>query len=106
MIPTPQPPSPIVTDWIDRHRDPRSFLLHLIGIPSTIVGALLLPVYTVLLSSWIFLFALALFLGGFALQFLGHALDGSEPGEIRALRRALARRRQSAPYPATAERAV
>lgn len=103
MIYPPQPASPIVTDWIDRHRDPRSFVLHLFGIPATIMGVLLLPVYTMLASSWLFLFALALFLGGFALQFVGHALDGSEPGEIRALRRSLARRRE-ARFPAARER--
>ena len=94
MIYSPQPSSPIVSDWVERHRDPRSFMLHLIGIPATILGVLLIPVYTILLSYWVFLLALALFLGGFALQFLGHALDGSEPGEIRALRRAIARRRE------------
>ncbi|WP_435017003.1 Mpo1-like protein [Tundrisphaera sp. TA3] len=105
MIYTPQPPSPIVSDWIARHRDPRSFLLHLIGIPATILGVLLLPVYTMLLSYWIFLLAVALFLGGYCLQFLGHALDGSEPGEIRALRRAWARRRQTR-FTAAPERAA
>lgn len=106
MIPSPQPPSPIVNDWIERHRDPRSFLLHLVGIPATILGALLMPVYIVLFSGWVFLLALALFFGGFALQFVGHALDGTEPGELRALRRAVARRRSSFPAGATPERAV
>ena len=84
----------MVNDWIDRHRDPRSFILHLLGIPATILGVLLVPVYAMLLSVPIFAFALAAFVGGFALQFLGHAFDGTEPGEIKGLRIWWARRRQ------------
>jgi uncharacterized membrane protein YGL010W len=95
MIYPPQPPEPLVVNWIERHRDPRSFVLHLLGIPGTIFGVLLLPVYVMLLSIPLFLFALTLFVGGFGLQFLGHALDGSEPGEIRAVRLWLARRREA-----------
>ena len=87
MIYPPQPPAPLVLDWIERHRDPRSFALHLLGIPSTILGVLLMPIYVLLMSFSLFLFALILFVGGFGLQFLGHALDRSEPGEIRAIRR-------------------
>ena len=86
MIYPPQPPSPLVRDWIERHRDPKSFLLHLFGIPATILGVLLMPIYLLQLSIPLFLVALVLFVGGFGLQFLGHALEGSEPGEITALR--------------------
>ncbi len=95
MLYTPQSPSPMVDDWIERHRDPRSFVLHLFGIPATIFGVLLIPVYTMLLSAAIFGVALALFVGGFVLQFLGHACDGTEPGEIRGLRVWWARRREA-----------
>lgn len=95
MLYTPQPPSPMVNNWVERHRDPRSFTLHLFGIPPTILGVLLIPVYTMLLSPLVFGFALALFLGGFVLQFLGHALDGTEPGEIKGLRKLLAKRRKA-----------
>lgn len=95
MIYTPQPPSPLVNDWVERHQDPRSFFLHLLGIPSTILGVLLIPIYVILMSITIFGTALLLFLGGFGLQFLGHALDGSEPGEIKALRQWMGRHRQA-----------
>ena len=94
MIYTPQPPSPMVNDWVDRHRDPRSFFLHLLGIPATILGVLLIPVYAMLLSVPIFVFALTAFVGGFVLQFLGHACDGTEPGEIKGLRVWWTRRRE------------
>jgi uncharacterized membrane protein YGL010W len=95
MIFTPQPPSPLVNNWVERHRDPRSFALHLIGIPCTILGVLLMPIYLFLLSLSLFAVALFLFVGGFLIQFLGHGLDGSEPGEIKALRLWLARRRDA-----------
>ena len=95
MIYPPQSPSPLVLNWIDRHRDPKSFALHLIGIPCTILGVLLLPIYTIQLSFALFVVALTLFLGGFVLQFLGHALEGTEPGEIKALRHWISRRRQA-----------
>lgn len=95
LIYTPQPPSPLVNDWVERHHDPRSFVLHLFGIPGTILGVLLIPVYLMLLSVAVFGFALALFLGGFVLQFLGHALDGTEPGEIKGLRVWWSRRREA-----------
>ena len=55
MICPPQPPAPLVEDWLDRHRDPGSFVLHMIGIPPTILGVLLIPVYVLLLSVPLFL---------------------------------------------------
>jgi uncharacterized membrane protein YGL010W len=93
MIYTPQPAAPLVVDWIERHRDRRSFALHVVGIPGTILGVLLLPIYVLLMSFTLFLVALGLFVGGFLLQFLGHALDGTQPGEIMALRAWWARRK-------------
>jgi hypothetical protein len=95
MLYPPQPPAPLVNDWVDRHRDPRSFVLHLFGIPGTILGVLLLPIYVMLMSMRLFAFALILFVGGYVLQFLGHALDGSEPGEIRGLRLWFSRQRRA-----------
>jgi Protein of unknown function (DUF962) len=87
MICPPRPPMKLIEGWIDRHRDPMSFVLHMFGIPPTILGVLLIPVYVMLISIPIFLLALTMFVGGYAIQFLGHLLDGSEPGEIMYLRR-------------------
>jgi uncharacterized membrane protein YGL010W len=87
MLCPPHTPAPVVEDWLERHRHVGSFLLHMIGIPPTLVGVLLVPVCIALVSVPIFLFSLALFFGGYAIQFLGHALEGSEPGEITHLRR-------------------
>jgi hypothetical protein len=74
---------------MERHRDLVSFALHMIGIPPTILGVLMIPIYLMLRSVPLFLLALALFVGGYLVQFLGHALEGTDPGEIIMLKRKL-----------------
>ena len=61
----------------------------LVVVPPTILGVLLIPVYVFCLSVPIFLLALALFVGGYLVQFLGHALEGTDPGEIIYFKRKL-----------------
>lgn len=89
MICPPLPPSPLVQNWLDRHRNPVSFALHMVGIPPTLLGVLLIPVYVFCLSIPIFLFALVLFVGGYLVQFLGHAIEGTDPGEVIYFKRKL-----------------
>ncbi len=89
MVYSPQVPNPLVQHWIERHRNPASFLLHMIGIPPTILGVLLFSVYVGLFSRLVFVLALALFIGGYLLQFAGHALEGTDPGEIIYFKRKL-----------------
>jgi len=79
----------LVQGWIARHRDPTSFVLHMIGIPPTILGVLMIPIYSFAVSMPLFLLALALFCGGYMVQFLGHAIEGTDPGEIILLKRRL-----------------
>jgi uncharacterized membrane protein YGL010W len=81
----------LVTNWMERHRNPISFVLHIVGIPPTILGVLLIPIYVFCLSFPIFLFAVALFVGGYLVQFLGHALEGTDPGEIIYFKKKLGR---------------
>ena len=92
MLCLPHPPEPIIQNWLDRHRHPASFALHMVGIPATIFGALLTPIYLPLASWSIFLLSMALFFGGYLIQFLGHWIERSEPGELIVLRRILNRR--------------
>jgi predicted membrane channel-forming protein YqfA (hemolysin III family) len=92
MLCPPHPPAPIVTKWLERHSDPRNLLLHLVGIPATIMGVLLFPVYAFLLSLPILVLGVSLFVGGYVLQFLGHAIDRTEPGEWKAIRKWLRRK--------------
>jgi uncharacterized membrane protein YGL010W len=82
-------PHPLVQHWLQRHRSPISFVLHIIGIPPTILGVLFVPIYLTLLSLPIFYLALALFVGGYVLQFAGHILEGTDPGEIIYFKRKL-----------------
>jgi len=91
MICPPLAPSPVVQDWLDRHGRPVNFVLHMIGIPLTLIGGVMGPVYLYLLSVPIFLFSLTIFVLGYLIQFLGHALEGSEPGEVAYLRKKLVR---------------
>src|SRR5438445_561706 len=84
--------APLVDRWLARHCHAGSFLLHMLGIPATILGVLLVPICVSLASPPIFLLALGLFIGGYVVQFVGHALDGTEPGEIAALKRQWGRR--------------
>ncbi|MFO0888713.1 MAG: Mpo1-like protein [Isosphaeraceae bacterium] len=89
MVNPPTVPHRLIRHWLDRHPDPVSFLLHMIGIPPTILGVLLFSIYVVLLSRPIFILALALFLGGYLLQFAGHAIERTDPGEIIYFKRKL-----------------
>ena len=89
MIDPPLPPDLLVQHWLRRHHSYTSFVLHMIGIPPTILGVLFVPIYLTLLSLPIFLVALALFIGGYLLQFAGHVLEGTDPGEIIYFKRKL-----------------
>lgn len=93
MLCPPLTPSPLVLDWLERHQHRGNFLLHMIGIPVSIVGMLLLPIALPTLSLLTLNVALGLFVLGYLLQFLGHALDGSPPGEVVFLRRRFGRSR-------------
>ncbi len=91
MICPPLPRAPLVDDWMRRHSHRVSFALHILGIPPTLVGVLLIPVYVGMRSIPIFLVALAAFTGGYALQFAGHWADGTESGEMRWIKRQIRR---------------
>jgi hypothetical protein len=70
-------------NWLERHKNPTSFWLHMIGIPACF---LVTPVL-LCLKEW--LIAIAMFLGGYGLQFLGHLIEGNRSGEEILLRRIL-----------------
>src|SRR3712207_3037 len=66
--------------WIVRHQHPVSFYLHMLGIPMTLLAA---PAF--LWGEW--LWSAILFMGGYLLQFLGHAIEGNDPGEVILLKK-------------------
>lgn len=81
-----------LANWLARHRHPVNFALHLVGIPMTVVA---LPYLFV--GSW--LMALVLFVGGYLVQFIGHAIEGNDAGEVVLVKKAL-----GLPYVAVVER--
>lgn len=70
-------------NWLERHKNPTSFWLHMIGIPACFFAA---PTFLILgrVGS-----ALAMFVGGYAVQFLGHYIEGNRSGEEMLLRKLL-----------------
>jgi len=75
-----------VANWRKRHRNTTNFYLHMMGIPACFVAA---PALLILRQWWA---ALALFVGGYVLQFVGHLVEGNDSGEAMLLRRILGRR--------------
>jgi uncharacterized membrane protein YGL010W len=75
----------IYSKWAVRHTHPLSLALHCIGIPLTIaaVPALLLRSFAI---------AAVLFIAGYVLQFIGHAVEGNKSGEQLLLEKLLRRR--------------
>ena len=76
-----------LTNYIQRHTHPVNRLLHLLGVPLTFV------VTAILVSRqqepwW---WAAASFVGGYVLQFLGHAIEGNDAGEVVLIKRWLGR---------------
>lgn len=68
--------------WLERHRHPASFWLHMVGIPLTVAAAGLAVV-----QLWYGLWGLwwrpvALLVGGYLLQWLGHRIEGNDMGEV------------------------
>jgi uncharacterized membrane protein YGL010W len=62
-------------DYKAKHRHPLNRLTHSIGIPMIVVS---LPLF---FFSW--RWALALFIIGWILQFIGHAIEGNQPAFFR-----------------------
>lgn len=72
-----------LVNYYERHQHPANILLHVIGLPVTFIVPLVLLFKGQ--SSW----ALASFLIGYALQFLGHAVEGNDAGETILVKKML-----------------
>ena len=72
-----------IENWLSRHKNPTSFWLHMLGIPACFVAA---PILLFLKQWWL---GGGMFVGGYALQFLGHLIEGNRSGEEMLLRRLL-----------------
>jgi hypothetical protein len=78
--------------WRERHRHPFNFCIHLIGIPLAVTGV-------VLMWNGVWGWGLAAFVVGYALQYVGHRVEGNDVGEWAAVKRLL-----GLPYVAVAPR--
>lgn len=86
-------------NWMERHQHPISFGLHLVGIPMT-VAMIPLAVVQWIDGRWdLWWRPVALFAGGYALQWLGHVIEGNDMGEVILIKKRLGR-----PYVAVAPR--
>jgi hypothetical protein len=86
--------------WLDRHQHPVSQVLHALGIPMTIA---FIPLAAVQWRDqrWdLWWRPVALLVGGYLLQWLGHRLEGNDMGEVILVKKWLGR-----PYVAIAPRA-
>jgi hypothetical protein len=73
-------------NWMIRHEHQVSVALHVVGIPACFVAA------PILLVMQLWCWAIGVFVGGYALQFIGHAIEGNQSGEEILLRRLLGKR--------------
>ena len=67
--------SRFVRNYIERHQVRANQLLHLVGVPLTFVVSIILLTRDE--AAW----AAGAFVGGYVLQFLGHAIEGNDAGE-------------------------
>ncbi len=85
--------------WLERHQHPVSFRLHLVGIPLTL-AALVVALVQLKLDRWdLWYRPVILLVVGYALQWLGHRLEGNDLGEMILIKRLLGR-----PYTAVSPR--
>ncbi len=75
----------VLANWLAHHRNPLNFWLHMVGIPA----CFLLAPALLIIKAWAW--AAGAFVLGYALQFIGHAIEGTSPGEWRLLKRILGR---------------
>ena len=74
-----------LTNYVERHRHIANQVLHLFGVPLTFVVSV---VFLIRENGWT---ALGCFVAGYALQFLGHAIEGNDAGEMILVKRWLGR---------------
>jgi len=73
-----------LVNYAARHQHPWNIAFHVIGLPVTFV----LPI-VLYLEGFSWLWILITFLFGYALQFVGHAVEGNDAGEVVLVKKSL-----------------
>jgi hypothetical protein len=76
-------PKPL-RNWLQRHRHPFNFWIHMLGIPLAVAGLVLLIVKW---DEWYW--GVAGLVLGYAFQWLGHYVEGNDVGEWAGIKRLL-----------------
>lgn len=71
-------------NYLPRHRNRVNQALHLLGVPLTFIGT---PWCVIAGADWYW--AAGCFIGGYVLQFAGHAVEGNDAGEAVFVKRML-----------------
>lgn len=88
-----------LANWFQRHQHPVSLALHFVGIPMTI-AFIPLAIVQLLDNRWdLWWRPTLLLIVGYALQWLGHLIEGNDMGEVIVIKKWLGR-----PYVAVAPR--
>ena len=69
-------------NWLDRHRHPFNYWIHLVGIPLAVAGVVLL-----FAADW--RVGVAAVAAGYVLQWAGHRVEGNDVGELIPVKRLL-----------------
>src|SRR5882757_5233402 len=75
----------ILRNWRERHQDPFNFWIHLLGIPMSVLGVILL--FVLPWEQWYV--GVGLFVLGYVLQYVGHCVEGNDLGEWAGIKRLL-----------------
>ena len=88
-----------LSNWLARHQHPTSLCLHVLGIPLTL-AAVALALVQLADSRWgLWWRPVLLLVAGYLLQWIGHAIEGNDMGEIILVKKFLGR-----PYTAVSPR--
>jgi hypothetical protein len=71
-----------LANWLERHRHPFNFAIHLFGIPIAVAGV-------VLLFIWPWWWGVGGLVLGYLLQWIGHLVEGNDVGEWAGIKRML-----------------
>ena len=75
-----------LTNYVQRHTHPLNRLLHLLGLPLTFVVTAVLVIRG---AEW--WWSVSSFTVGYVLQFMGHAIEGNDAGEVVLVKKWLGR---------------